>query len=152
MPGQAYRQHPQGRYNSLMVQIDIAYQGELRCQAKHGPSGATFVTDAPVDNMGKGQSFSPTDLVATALGTCMLTIMGIVAQRHNLDISGTKVTVTKEMVTQPIRRIGRLGVTIKVPRDLPEADRKRLENGALTCPVHKSLHPDVEQAISFQWG
>ena len=135
-----------------MVEIQIAYQGELRCLARHGPSGSTITTDAPVDNMGKGQSFSPTDLVATALGTCMLTIMGIVAQRHNLDISGTKVTVTKEMVTQPIRRIARLTVTFKVPHDLPEADRKRLENGALSCPVHKSFHPDVEQAILFHWG
>ena len=86
---QAYRDAPQGRYNSPMVQIDITYQGDLRCQAKHLPSGTTMLTDAPVDNMGKGQSFSPTDLVATALGTCMLTTMGIVAQRKNIDISGT---------------------------------------------------------------
>src|SRR5947199_2164863 len=123
---QAYRPDPSSRYNSLMVQIDITYQGDLRCQAKHAPSGKTLLTDAPVDNMGKGESFSPTDLVATALGTCMLTIMGIVASRHNLDISGTKVTVIKEMATVPFRRIGKLTVTIKVPRELAEADRKRL--------------------------
>src|SRR5688500_19235092 len=105
-----------------MVEIQVAYQGELRCQAKHGPSGTTIITDPPVDNMGKGESFSPTDLVATALGACMLTLMGISAQRHNLDISGTKATVTKEMVTDPFRRIGRLGVTIVVPRQLSDDD------------------------------
>jgi putative redox protein len=135
-----------------MVEIQVAYQGELRCQAKHGPSGTTIITDPPVDNMGKGESFSPTDLVATALGACMLTLMGISAQRHNLDITGTKATVTKEMVTDPFRRIGRLGVTIVVPRQLSEDDRKRLERAAMTCPVHKSLHPDVQQVVEFKWG
>jgi putative redox protein len=135
-----------------VVQIEIAYQGELRCEATHGPSGRKLNTDAPVDNMGRGESFSPTDLVATALGTCMLTIMGIVARRHELDIKGTKVTVTKEMANQPVRRIGRLGVTISVPRKVGEDDRKRLENAALTCPVHRSIHPDIEIPITFQWG
>jgi putative redox protein len=135
-----------------MVQIDIAYQGELRCQAKHGPSGVVLQTDAPVDNMGKGQSFSPTDLVATALGTCMMTTMGIVAQRRNIDISGSTVVVTKEMVTAPARRIGRLGVTIHVPQELGEDDRKRLEHAAHACPVHKSMHPDVEMPVTFRWG
>src|SRR5215210_6618245 len=99
MWGQAYRHAPHARYNSFMVQIDIAYQGELRCDARHRPSGASFVTDAPVDNMGKGESFSPTDLVATALGTCMLTIMGIYAERHAIDLRGTTVTVAKEMAS-----------------------------------------------------
>ena len=135
-----------------MVQIDITYQGDLRCQAKHGPSGTTLLTDAPVDNMGKGESFSPTDLVATALGTCMLTTMGIVAQRKNIDISGSTVSVTKEMVTAPIRRIGRLGVTIHVPHDLSEEDRKRLEHAAHSCPVHKSMHPEVQMPVTFKWG
>jgi len=135
-----------------MVQIDITYQGNLRCQAKHLPSGTTMLTDAPVDNMGKGQSFSPTDLVATALGTCMLTTMGIVAQRKNIDISGSTVSVTKEMVTAPIRRIGQLTVTIHVPHDLAEDDRKRLEHAAHSCPVHKSMHPDVQMPVTFKWG
>lgn len=135
-----------------MVEMKIVYQGDLRCEATHGPSGAKVVTDAPVDNHGKGESFSPTDLVATALGSCMLTIMGIVAQRHNLDLRGTRVTVTKEMVQQPVRRIGTLSVTIHVPKDLGEEDRKRLENAAVTCPVHKSLHPDVQSPITFKWG
>jgi len=135
-----------------MVQIDITYQGDLRCQAKHGLSGTIVQTDAPVDNMGKGESFSPTDLVATALGTCMLTTMGIVAQRKNIDISGSTVSVTKEMVTAPIRRIGRLGVTIHVPHDLSDDDRKRLEHAAHSCPVHKSMHPDVQMPVTFKWG
>jgi putative redox protein len=135
-----------------MVEVQVAYQGELRCEAKHGPSGTTILTDPPVDNMGKGESFSPTDLVATALGACMLTLMGISASRHNLDISGTRATVTKEMVSDPFRRIGRLGVTISVPHQLSEDDRKRLERAAMTCPVHKSLHPDVQQVVEFKWG
>ena len=135
-----------------MVQIDITYQGELRCQAKHMPSGTTLLTDAPVDNMGKGQSFSPTDLVATALGTCMLTTMGIVAQRKNIDISGTTVSVTKEMVADPQRRIGRLTVMIHVPHDHNEDDRRRLEHAAHSCPVHKSLGSNVEQPVTFKWG
>src|ERR1051325_1699972 len=96
---QAYRDAPRARYNLSMVQIDITYQGQLRCQSTHQPSGTKVLTDAPVDNMGKGESFSPTDMVATALGTCMLTTMGIVAQRKNIDISGSTVSVTKEMVT-----------------------------------------------------
>jgi putative redox protein len=135
-----------------MVQIDITYQGQLRCEAKHVPSGTILHTDAPVDNMGKGESFSPTDLVATALGTCMLTTMGIVAQRKNIDISGTTVSVTKEMVTTPLRWIGRLTVTIHVPHDLSEDDRKRLEHAAHVCPVHQSLHAEVEQPVTFKWG
>lgn len=135
-----------------MVHIDILYEGELRCMAKHGPSGTMLSTDAPVDNMGRGESFSPTDLVATALGSCMLTIMGIIAQRHELSITGTKVTVTKEMTPTLPRRIAKLGVTISVPAMLSEDDRKRLENGAMTCPVHKSLHPDIEVPVKFVWG
>lgn len=135
-----------------MVEIAIRYLGDLRCEATHGPSGTKLITDAPVDNQGKGESFSPTDLVATALGACMLTIMGIVAQRQNIDLSGTTVKVTKEMVATPLRRIGRLGVTIHVPRDLGEDDRKRLENAAYTCPVHKSLLTEVETPVTFIWG
>jgi putative redox protein len=135
-----------------MVEINIAYQGELRSLATHGPSHNTLITDAPVDNMGKGQAFSPTDLVATALGTCMLTIMGIVAQRHGLDIAGTTATVLKDMAAQPVRRIGRLSVTIDVPTKLGEDDRRRLEHGVHTCPVLKSLHPDIDVPVKFVWA
>lgn len=135
-----------------MVEINIRYLGGLRCEATHGPSGNKLITDAPVDNHGKGESFSPTDLVATALGTCMLTVMGIVAERNQLDLSGTTVKVTKEMVTVPMRRIGRLTVTIHVPHDLSDDDRKKLEHAAHTCPVHKSLLGDIETPVVFRFG
>ena len=135
-----------------MVEITIEYLGELRCQAQHGPSGTKLVSDAPTDNMGRGESFSPTDLVATALGTCMLTIMGIVAQRDGIDLSGTRVKVTKEMVAAPARRIGRLTVEFHVPAALSIPDQKKLEKAALTCPVHKSLHPEVDIPIQFHFG
>jgi putative redox protein len=135
-----------------MVEIQIAYLGQLRCQAKHVPSSTMLLTDAPLDNMGRGESFSPTDLVATALGTCMLTIMGIVAQRDGIDLGGTTVKVTKEMVTAPVRRIGRLPVEIHVPATLPEDQRKKLEHAAHTCPVHKSLHPDIDSPVTFRFG
>jgi putative redox protein len=135
-----------------MVEIKTVYEGQLHCSATHGPSGATLATDAPKDNMGKGEAFSPTDLVATALGTCMLTTMGIVAQRHNIDISGARVRVTKEMVSQPSRRVGTLGVEIVMPRALGEDDQKRLENAAHTCPVAKSIHPDTKMPVTFKWG
>jgi putative redox protein len=135
-----------------MVEIDVTYEGNLRCTAVHGPSGATFATDAPKDNMGKGESFSPTDLVATALGTCMLTIMGITANRLGLDLTGSKVRVVKEMITAPVRRIGRLRVEIAVPRDFTPDQRRQLEAAAHSCPVHRSLHPDVDVPVSFTWG
>ena len=135
-----------------MVQIDIAYQGQLRCLATHTPSGTKLSTDAPKDNMGKGELFSPTDLVATALGACMLTIMGIVAQRHGLSLEGSTITVVKEMVSQPVRRIGRLALTINVPTKLSPDDQRRLENCVVTCPVHKSLHPDIDIPITFNWA
>jgi putative redox protein len=135
-----------------MVEITTEYQGQLRCTAKHGPSGNTLFTDAPKDNMGKGEAFSPTDLVATALATCVLTTMGIVAQRHNLDMTGATARVTKEMVTAPLRRIGRLALSVHMPHKLSADDQQRLENAAHTCPVHKSLHADVDAPITFTWG
>ena len=140
----------------MAVQIETIYQGELRCQATHGPSGNTLITDAPADNHGKGEAFSPTDLVATALATCILTTIGIVAGRHNWNVTGMTAQVTKEMVAAPVRRIGKLTVVITVPAAqaaaLSDEDRQRIENTARTCPVHKSLHPDVELPIVFQWG
>ena len=134
-----------------MVKIDIEYQSNLRCEARHGPSGGTLHTDAPVDNNGKGESFSPTDLVATALGSCMLTIMGIVGERMGVDIKGAKVSVEKHMVADPKRRIGELAVHIHIPVKLAERDQKKFERAALTCPVHKSLHPDIKMPIVFEW-
>src|SRR5436189_2719054 len=99
----------------MAVEIDIVYEGQLRCRATHGPSKTQLATDAPVDNHGKGESFSPTDLVATALGVCMATVMGIFADRHEIDLRGTKVTVLKEMTQVPVRRIARLTVDLVVP-------------------------------------
>jgi len=134
------------------VEINIDYIGDLQCTATHGPSMQVLTTDAPMDNGGKGSAFSPTDLVATALGGCMLTIMGIVAQRNGLDISGSKAQVIKEMVSTPIRRIGKLTVVITLPQSLKlnSSDRAKLENAAMTCPVKQSLHPDVQLDIQFQ--
>jgi putative redox protein len=135
-----------------MVEIQIAYQGNLRCSARHVDSGKIIITDAPKDNMGNGESFSPTDLVATALGTCMLTIMGIAAQRMEIDLVAATVVVTKEMSATPPRRISRLAVTLNVPLKLSEEQKQKLQNAAMTCPVHKSLHPDVQTPIAFNWG
>lgn len=135
-----------------MVTIDIQYQGDLRCEAVHQPSATLLATDAPKDNMGKGESFSPTDLVATALGTCMMTLMGIAARSLNVDLKGTRVTVQKEMVATPMRRIGKLGVKIVVPARLTEEQKQKLERAAMTCPVHKSLHPDVQMPVEFVWA
>ena len=140
----------------MSVEIDIVYEGQLRCRATHGPSKTQLTTDAPVDNHGRGESFSPTDLLATALGTCMTTLMGIIADRNKLDIAGTTVHVVKEMVQEPVRRIGMLRVTIRVPADkgalLSADDRKKLETAALHCPVHKSLHPDIQTPIEFSYA
>lgn len=134
-----------------MVKITFTYHGELRCEAVHAPSGVRLATDAPVDNMGRGESFSPTDLVATALGACMLTTMGIVAQRHGWELRGATAEVVKVMVSQPVRRIGELTVVLRIPGEFDERARTTLERAALTCPVHKSLHPDVALPVRIEW-
>jgi putative redox protein len=134
-----------------MVEISIEYLGALRCEATHGPSKNKLVSDAPVDNHGKGESFSPTDLVATALGTCMATVMGIYAERHGVDLRGMKVTVRKEMTAVPVRRIAKLAAIITMPLPADHPHRGALERAALTCPVHQSLHPDVAKPVDFVW-
>lgn len=133
-----------------MVHIDVEYEGGLHCRLKHGPSGMVITTDAPKDNMGKGEAFSPTDLTAAALGACLLTIMGIFSQRHGIELKGAKASITKEMKTEP-RRIGRITVTIAMPPGIPHDKRAALERTAESCPVHKSLHPDVETPIQFKY-
>jgi putative redox protein len=135
-----------------MVSIKMKYEGDLHCSAVHGPSGTEIGTDAPKDNQGRGESFSPTDLVATALGTCILTTMGILARTLQIDISAATATVDKEMTSAPPRRIERLTVKIQMPAGISEENRVKLERAAHACPVHKSLHPDVELPISFTWG
>lgn len=135
-----------------MIPITITYDGDLRTSAVHGPSGATIITDAPVDNHGKGEAFSPTDLTATSLGSCMATIMGIVAARKGIDLKGMKVEVGKTMSTSPPRRIARLEVKFTMPLKADHPERALLEASARSCPVHMSLHPDVEQVVEFTYG
>jgi len=132
-----------------MVKMNIVYEGQLHCALTHGPSGSVISTDAPKDNMGKGEAFSPTDLVAAALGSCMLTVMGIAAARHNIELKGTTVDVSKEMISSPARRIGSITVTFHMAPGIPQDKRTMLETAAHSCPVHKSLHPDVQTPIQF---
>ena len=134
-----------------MVNISIKYTGELHCDAVHGPSQSKIATDAPTDNKGKGEEFSPTDLVATALGTCMSTTMGIKAQELGIDLRGMTVSVQKEMSKDAPRRIVGLSseIHIPLPKDCPQ--REVLEQTALNCPVHKSLPPEIERPTKFYW-
>jgi putative redox protein len=133
-----------------MVTITAHYDGDLLTTATHGPSDARLRTDAPKDNEGQGRFFSPTDLVGTAMATCMLTIMGIVARRHGLELRGATARVEKQMSQNP-RRIGRLPVVIRLPGRFTPEQRLLLENAARGCPVHKSLHPDIDAPITFEW-
>jgi len=134
-----------------VVKIDLIYEGHLHCRLTHEPSGAVITTDAPKDNHGKGEAFSPTDLAAASLLSCMVTLMGIFAERHKVDLAGTRAEVTKEMTQESPRRIAKLAVTINLPSGIPEAERPGLERAALTCPVHKSLHPDIQIPVNFQY-
>lgn len=134
-----------------MKTSEIIYQGELRTEAVHLQSGNTIVTDAPVDNNGKGEAFSPTDLLATSLGCCMLTIMGIIAGRNNIDIKGTKIGITKIMAANP-RRVSEIIVEFTMPaNNYSEKERELLENAARTCPVAYSLHPAIKQQVIFKY-
>ncbi len=132
---------------------EIVYQGDLRTIAKHIQSGNTFETDAPVDNNGRGERFSPTDLLATSLGACMMTVMGIKARDMNLELKGTRVEITKKMAADP-RRVSGIEVVIHFPEAL-EADEKQrtiLERTAITCPVQMSIHPDIQIELEFNWA
>ncbi len=135
-----------------MVHLSSVYEGGLRCRATHAPSGTSLVTDAPVDNHGKGESFSPTDLVATALGACMMSIMGIVAERHGVNLVGMTAETVKEMTKEPPRRIASLRTRLTIPLPADHPQRAALEQAAHTCPVHKSLHPEIDAAIEFVWA
>lgn len=129
----------------------IVYQGHLRCISTHLQSGSTIETDAPTDNHGKGERFSPTDLLCVSLATCIITTMGIKAQSMNLIIDGAELQVTKHMIASP-RRIGKIEVTLNIPGlEINDKDREILERAGETCPVKASLHPDVEIAISYNW-
>ena len=135
-----------------MVSIQIQYEGDLRCRAVHGPSGKDLVTDAPVDNHGRGESFSPTDLVATALATCLVTVIGIKAKQKELHVEGMTVSVEKHMSEDMPRRIVRLPICISVPLPPNHPERRLLEAVALSCPVLQSLHPDIEKAVTWTWN
>lgn len=134
-----------------MVQTHITYEGDLRCRAVHAPSGTTLVTDAPTDNHGKGESFSPTDLVGASLGSCLLTILGMVAERRGWDVRGASVTVEKVMQTEPVRKIARLAVEVRVPGALEERDRIVLERAAAACPVAATLEGTLEIDTRWVW-
>ena len=130
----------------------ITYKGELRTEAKHLQSGTVIETDAPTDNQGKGEKFSPTDLLATSLGNCMMTIMGIKARDMKLNLADTKIDIAKIMKADP-RRVSGINVEFHFPENLQLDDKQKaiLENAALTCPVAKSIHPDIEMNVKFNW-
>lgn len=132
----------------MAVEITGRYVGNLKTELTHGPSGAVLRTAAPVDNNGDGSSFSPTDMVAAALGACMITVMAMVAERDGIDMSAVSFRVEKHMVSNP-RRIGALPVTLHMPAGLTPEQKQKLERTALTCPVHHSLLPEIEKEVRF---
>ena len=134
-----------------MVNISICYDGELHCSATHGPSHASISTDAPTDNQGKGETFSPTDLVATALATCMATTMGLRAAKEGVDLRKMTVSVSKKMSNDAPRRIVALPSEVHIPLPPNCPQRELLEQAALNCPVHKSLPPEIDRPTKFFW-
>jgi putative redox protein len=134
-----------------MVEVSIKYTGDLHCDATHGPSQSHISTDAPTDNKGKGESFSPTDLVATALGSCISTTMGIKAEELGVDLRGMTVQVKKEMSKDAPRRIVGLPSEVHIPLPADSPHRQVLEHTARNCPVHKSLPPEIERPTTFFW-
>ena len=134
----------------MMTTSTSKYSGELRTHSVHTQSGETYITDAPIDNEGKGEAFSPTDIVATSLANCMMTIMGIVSKRKGLIIEGTEAKIDKFMGTDP-RRITEIKIDFYFPVNFSEDERKLLEKSALNCPVAKSLSSDLKQNIEFHY-
>lgn len=134
-----------------MATVETTYLGELRTEATHVQSGSKILTDAPTDNHGKGEAFSPTDLVAAALGSCMMTLMDIAARTQGVDIVGTRLSITKVMSADP-RRIGEIIIDIRFPGEMAPKARTVLERAAATCPVARSLHPDCKQTVRFHYG
>ncbi len=133
-----------------MVKVIAKYEGDKHCEIEHGPSQSTISTDAPKDNNGRGELFSPTDLVAAATASCILTVMAIVAEKDGVSLRGSYASVEKEMVLNP-RRIGKLTINVFMPKNIESPYRKKLENTAATCPVKKSLHPDMELPMQFHY-
>ncbi len=137
----------------MAVEIDISYEGDLRCVATHGPSRDRIATDAPLDNGGRGAAFSPTDLIATGLGTCIVTVMDLAAKRAGFTIGAARAHVTKEMTRTGLRRVAELKVTLAIPegKGFSSEQRAILERAAQMCPVKQSLHPDVSVVIDFHY-
>ncbi len=134
-----------------MVPQSVLYLGDLRCKANHGPSSVEVITDAPTDNQGRGESFSPTDLLVTALATCVVTTMGIAARQDNVVLEGAKVYAEKHMSVDSPRRVARIVLMMDFPAGIPMNYRGRLEHIAQTCPVARSLHPDVQLDVDFSY-
>ena len=134
-----------------MATIETKYLGELRTEAKHVSSENKVITDAPIDNQGKGEAFSPSDLLTASLGSCMLTIMGIAAREQQISVDGATCSITKIMASEP-RRVSEIQLVFHMPaNDFSEKQRIILERAARTCPVAKSLHPDLVQDVVFNW-
>ncbi len=134
-----------------MTKMKLMYQGDLHTECTH-ESGTKIGTDAPKDNMGKGELFSPTDLFAASLATCMMTLMGIAAKKLGIELKGMSGEVEKEMAAGPVRRIGKIIIRMRSSLSLNEAQREKLEYAALNCPVKHSLHPDIKVEVDFVWG
>ncbi len=133
-----------------MSTAKVTYLGNLRTENEHLKSGSTFITDAPTDNNGKGEAFSPTDTVATGLANCMITVMGIKARDMKVNMDGTTAMVTKTMAANP-RRISKIEIIFNFPAGIDEKSKKILENTGRTCPVMQSLHLEIEKVIVFNW-
>ena len=134
-----------------MTTVKTIYTKELRTEAEHVKSGTVICTDAPVDNQGKGEAFSPTDLLAASLGSCMLTLMGIAARNHGFSVDGTCISITKVMAENP-RRVSEIRIIMDLPKgEYPVNQRRIMERAALTCPVALSLHPDIRQEVTFNY-
>jgi putative redox protein len=134
-----------------MATIETVYLGDLRTEATHVQSGTKIITDAPVDNQGKGEAFSPTDLLSASLASCMLTIMGIKARSLNIDIDNTQCSVTKIMAADP-RRVAEIVISFKFPKKYTRQEQTILERAALTCPVYYSVHEDLKKTVDFGWA
>jgi putative redox protein len=134
-----------------MVTMNFEYVGGLRCRGMHGPSGTVLETDAPADNHGKAERFSPTDLMGAALASCIATTVGINANKNGWNVDGMKLQVTKEMSTQPPRRIVRLTVELWMPRRYTPEIERQIDEIARNCPVFKSLHPDIATPTAIHW-
>ncbi|MBS1504193.1 MAG: OsmC family protein [Bacteroidetes bacterium] len=134
-----------------MATVETTYIGDLRTENIHVQSGTKILTDAPTDNQGKGEAFSPTDLLAVALGTCMLTTIGIKTRNEGINIDGAKCSVTKIMTSAPPRRVAEIQIKMQWPRQYSEEQQKRIEDICVTCPVYLSLHPDIVKTVDFGW-